>query len=475
VRGEKEKTFGNGYNQGGWDVMSTIRSWLAGVVLAAAVLMVPAAGLATEFSLGGYVALYAIWDSTQVNSNLSQLIARNNDPTMHHGRLKISAERTRMNFTIKGPQLWGAKTSGFIEWDFDNNGQQSSIEGTGWASTNKPRLRLRHAMFRLNWPETELLMGLYHSLLTEDGPEAAKPGTRGIPGTLWYRVPQIRLSQKILGVFNLAVAIANPGSGPDSTSSPADQTAANNPYIGESAETPRLSARIKYEQDLWGKAPYYGRPRGFVARVAAAWQRSRYQAVAFNGRMFGPNNYVAVAAAQQSQQYLNPWVADVGLFIPILTTSTPNLAGTLSLLTHWYIGRGLDLEKESTANDSSYLLFNNVVGGVRMGERYLAQQFGGYVQLQYYLTNQWYVNFLGGMNRVYGVDRDSWIGIPGADPAKYNEHCYATLWYRPLQALKFGVEYAYARTGYFQKVLTTTQDNDVGENHRVLFVGFFFF
>jgi hypothetical protein len=110
-----------------------------------------------------------------------------------------------------------------------------------------------------------------------------------------------------------------------------------------------------------------------------------------------------------------------------------------------------------------------------MGERYLAQQFGGFVQLQYYFTNQWYVNLLGGMNRVYGMDRDSWIGTPGADPAKYNEHCYATLWYRPIQALKFGVEYAYARTGYFQKVLVTTQNNDVGENHRVLFVGFFFF
>jgi len=454
--------------------MRTIRRWLAGVVLAAAVLMLPAVGMATEFSLGGFIALYAIWDSTQVNSNMSQLIARDNDPTMHHGRLKISAERTRMNFTIKGPQLWGAKTSAFIEWDFDSGGQQYSIDGAGWASPNKPRLRFRHAMFRLNWPETELLMGQYFTLLSEDGPEAAKPGTSGIPGTLWYREPQIRVNQKILGVFDLAVAVAQPASGPDSIQVPADQ-AATNPYLGESSETPRLVGRIKYEQDLWGKAPYYGKPRGFVARVAGAWQRSRYRDVAFNGRMFAGNNYVAVAAAQQSQQYLNPWVVDVGLFIPILTTSTPNLAGTLSLLTHWYMGQALDLEKEATATNSSYLIFNNVVGGVRMGERQLAQKFGGYVQLQYYFTNQWYVNLLGGMNRVYGVDRDSWIGTPGADPSRYNEHCYATLWYRPIQALKFGVEYAYARTGYFQRIQRGTVGTDVGQNHRVLFVGFFFF
>jgi hypothetical protein len=454
--------------------MRTIRRGLAGVGLAVVLLMLPAAGLATEFDLGGFVALYAIWDSTQVNSNLSQLIARDNDPNNHHGRLKISAERTRMSFTIKGPQLWGAKTSAFIEWDFDSSGGQYFMTGGGWASPHKPRVRVRHAMFRLNWPETELLMGLYWSLISEDGPEAAKPGTSGIPGILWYREPQIRLNQKFLGVFDLAVAIANPGSGPDSIQVPADQ-AATNEYLGQSAETPSVSGRIKYEQDLWGKAPYYGRPRGFAARVAATWQRSRYRDVAFAGRVFGPNNYLTVAAAQQSQQYLNPWAVDVSLFIPILTTSTSNLAHTLSLLTHWYVGRGVDLEKEATAANSSYLLFTNVVGGVRMGERYLAQQFGGFVQLQYYFTNHWYVNLLGGMNRVYGMDRDSWIGTPGADPAKYNEHCYATLWYRPIQALKFGVEYAYARTGYFQKVLVTTQDNNVGENHRVLFVGFFFF
>jgi hypothetical protein len=444
------------------------------VALAAAVMMPPAAGMAAEFDLGGYIELYAIWDSTQVNSNISQLIARDNDPTMHHGRLKMSAERSRMNFTIKGPQLWGAKTSGFIEWDFDGAGQQYSMTGGGWASPNKPRIRVRHTMFRLNWPETELMMGLYWSLLSEDAPEAAKPGTSGITGILWFREPQIRLSQKFLGVFDLGVSIANPGNGPDGITIAADQVNTN-PYPGESSETPRVSGRLKYEQDLWGKAPYYGIPRGFSARLAAAWQRSRYRDVPFNGRMFAGNNYVAVAAAQQSQQYLNPWMANASLFIPILTTSTPNLAGTMSLLTYWYIGQGLDLGKEATPANSSYLLFTNEVGGVRMGERQLAQKFGGFVQLQYYFTNQWYVNFLGGMNRVYGVDRDSWIGTPGADPSKYNEHCYATLWYRPIQALKFGLEYTYARTGYFQKVLTTTQADDVGENHRLLFVGFYFF
>ena len=441
------------------------------MVLAVVLLMLPAVGMATEFSLGGYVAMYCIWDSTQTVNNL-RYIRRNNNPTFQHGRLRLSAERTRMNFTIKGPKLWGARTSGLIEWDFDNAGNQQA----GWASPNKPRLRIRHAMFRLNWPATELLMGQYWSLISEDPTEAARPGTSGIPGILWFREPQIRLSQQFFGVVNAAVSIAGPINGPDGLQSPPDQVAVGNTYLGESSETPRLSARIRYEQDLWGKAAFFGRPRGFAARVAACWQRSRYQVFADNGLMFAGNNFVTVALAQQSQQYLNLWAVDMSLFIPILTTSTPNLAHTMSLLTHWYIGQGMDVLKENTQNNASYLIFNNVVGGVRMGVRQEAQQFGGLVQLQYYFTNQWYVNFIAGMQHVYGVDRDRWMGpTTAADPARYNEHCYATLWYRPIQALKFAVEYGYARTGYFQRIQRNTVGSDVGENHEVLFVGFFFF
>jgi hypothetical protein len=80
------------------------------------------------------------------------------------------------------------------------------------------------------------------------------------------------------------------------------------------------------------------------------------------------------------------------------------------------------------------------------------------------------------MNRVYGVDRDQWLGATtGADPVKTLQHFYATLWYRPIQALKFGLEYAYARTDYFQKVQAGSNTSDFGQDHRVLFVGFFFF
>jgi hypothetical protein len=84
------------------------------------------------------------------------------------------------------------------------------------------------------------------------------------------------------------------------------------------------------------------------------------------------------------------------------------------------------------------------------------------------------------MNRAFGVDQDRWIGDTTAnDPFKMNQHCYAALWYRPIQALKFGVEYTYVRTDYFQKRTNglggASASSDVGENHRLMFGGFFFF
>ena len=85
------------------------------VVLA---LLVPAAAFAaTEFSLGGFIKLDAMWDSNNgVGKNLNGVPARNNDGSANHGRLKFTAQGSRFNFTIKGPKLWGARSPASSKW-----------------------------------------------------------------------------------------------------------------------------------------------------------------------------------------------------------------------------------------------------------------------------------------------------------------------------------------------------------------------
>ena len=127
------------------------------LILVILTLLVPATALAaTEFSLGGFIKLSTFWDSTQNPYTPTSAISRNNDALFHHGNFNMSAQESRFNFTIKGPKLWGATTTGFIEMDFDALGDEnaSSLSGAPGTpgSTSAYQPRLRHAMFRLNWP-----------------------------------------------------------------------------------------------------------------------------------------------------------------------------------------------------------------------------------------------------------------------------------------------------------------------------------
>ena len=133
------------------------------VVLA---LLVPTLAMAaTEFSLGGFIKMDTMWDSDNGRQKHEWGSGRNNDPNANHGRLKFTAQGSRFNFTIKGPDLWGAKTTGFIEMDFDT--AEAGIANAAFSASNTYTPRLRHAMFRFNWPTSELLFGQYWSMFCE--------------------------------------------------------------------------------------------------------------------------------------------------------------------------------------------------------------------------------------------------------------------------------------------------------------------
>jgi hypothetical protein len=60
-----------------------------------------------------------------------------------------SAGETRFNFLVKGPDLWGARTSAFIEGDF--RGVDTGNQYGGF--------QLRHAFMTLKWNSAELMIG----------------------------------------------------------------------------------------------------------------------------------------------------------------------------------------------------------------------------------------------------------------------------------------------------------------------------
>ena len=485
------------------------------LVLLVLALLVPATVFAaTEFSLGGYISLTSFWDSTQNTKNSLQVIARNNDQLFQHGLFGVTAQGSRFNFTIKGPNLWGASTSGLIELDFDGSGDVRQSQ------THSYIPRLRHAMFRLNWPETELMFGQYWGMFSEFIPETTSDAVFMFHGWTFNRTAQIRLTQKFAGDWTIAGAICKPYDPNTANDALFDGQTLNAGQFqsasvglpGQSSETPELQGKLAYEKDLYGKAAFWGRPRGFVAQVNAGWQRSRYRAntAAQAFGTFGQNQYGAtttnLGAAngfQAAQQNLDPWCIQGSLFVPIIPTHSANLAGTASLSAEYYIGQGVSFLGAARDQDNSWFDFiGRNAAGQFMYDRKLTQQFGGYLQGQYYFTNEWFLTAIWSFNRNYGINGSTsglLAGQSAGNPAGYmyaNTQDMSKLWteyelilyYRPIQALKFGLTYAYETTSYVQK-LNNPQNatlnvnggqnsagaKDIGESHRILFVAFMFF
>lgn len=106
--------------------------------------------------------------------------------------LNMLSIQTRLKVLATGPDVWGAKTSGYIEAEFF---------GTTDADMNG--FRLRHAFVKLQWPKTMLMAGQYwHPMFNV----RCYPGTvsfnTGVPFQPFARNPQIRFNQAF-GKFNI--------------------------------------------------------------------------------------------------------------------------------------------------------------------------------------------------------------------------------------------------------------------------------
>ena len=452
------------------------------VVLA---LLVPSLVMAaTEFSLGGFIKMDMMWDSDSgVHKNLLRPAARNNDANRKHGRLLFTAQGSRFSFTIKGPDLWGAKTTGFIEMDFDAAQEGVNSIAFGGASRSYTP-RLRHAMFRFNWPTSELLFGQYWSFFSEWWAESAEDGPLMMTGTPTARLAQVRFTQTFMQDWTVAALIGDPNQAALGGNNYFN-VAENQTNNARSAESPQIQGKIKYAHDFWGKAAYYGRPIPFTIQFAGGWQRNVQRSGAFvANNIFGEGNFQAAAINVRNNQYLDPWLVMGSVFIPVIPTSSANLAGTASILTQWWIGQGVEVFGFSGVASGKYRLRNNF-NNVFNYDAELMNKFGGFVEGQYYFTNQWFLNALYAFSKVYSVNRArSIFGAGGMEMAFIGDNpstiqqATATLWYRPIQAVKFGLQYSYMACSYLQMTTVpaaTPNSTRFGDNHRVEFVGFFYF
>jgi hypothetical protein len=465
------------------------------IVLLVAALIVPVTAQAAgaEFAFGGYIRLDALWASQQSFSYaFSSFIPRNNggiavNPAtgffvpntannVNHGKFLMNANASRFNFTIKGPELWGGKIAGFFEVDFD--GGAVGAAGTTGTTTNsnyfnQAMLRLRHAMFKITWPDRELLFGQYWSVMSELIPDVADSGAFCLYGATQLRIPQVRYTQKFTDYFDGSIAICDPSNGRWGLN-----VNSFDPLEGETAETPQIEAKLRFEKDLYGKGAWYGKPRGFYVGLGGAWFRSYNQAgnpyTAYS--YLGQNSFVGLTAAQIAQVSVNNKYTDHWLFLienvtPIIPTTTKSLAGTLTLADQFWIGKGVSAWRLDLPGNDRYLNFSNFSDNGQLNYNLnFIQRFGGWAELQYYWTEEIYTNINGGFEQAMGFsgnDRNTFLNNytrgaapftylngAGIDPVKSSWRVGVTQWYRPIAAVKFALQYQYLRTNYFQNTST---------------------
>ena len=165
------------------------------------------------------------------------------------------AIQSRLSVGLSGPDAFGAKISAKIEGDF-----------FAQANDNINLLRLRHAFVKMNWTNTELLVGQYWIPMFVT---ACFPGTvsfnTGVPMQPFGRNPQIRLTQK-MGNFKF-IAVAS-----------SQRDYASRGAAGPSGEYLRNSALPEFSTQL-----HFAKEKAFIAGVGGSFKQIVPQIVTGEG------------------------------------------------------------------------------------------------------------------------------------------------------------------------------------------------
>jgi hypothetical protein len=150
-----------------------------------------------DVSLYGFIRTDYIWDtrkSAQVREDnlnlypLDEALDVNGDDINKAAQSNFLSVTSRLGVKVKGPNVWGAKTTGVLEGDFFGNFEGSSVG----------LFRLRHGYVNLDWAKTSLTMGQtwYPQFIPEVFPGVANFNT-GIMFNPFGWATQVKVKQML--------------------------------------------------------------------------------------------------------------------------------------------------------------------------------------------------------------------------------------------------------------------------------------
>lgn len=389
------------------------------LVLFAMALVVPTLGNAGSVSsrydvtFGGFVK-YDLGYSTQ-NSHADPSYAYRNSSSDRavladeYGNTYMSGAETRFNFLIKGPELWGAKTSAFIEGDF-----RGTTTGNAYGG-----FQLRHAFMKMNWQSSELLIGQAYQqwgmpyYAAQIGADDFKQYLKGI------RTPQIAYRFFMGKEFNAMIGLTS------ATEWSGTTRGYNDGYARSS--WPGLQGEIAYWTDRCGKigsnnlkfalGAYYGRDRETYT---------------------DPNN-----SAAYKDSTINAWVTALRYSIPIVPEKQGNKAMSVLLNGNFFLGQnvaGNNWMGSSGPSNGSYMRPDNDAAA--------PTAFGLFTQASWWITNNLWLN---GMYGYLKYNYSEWARTNNAtarDKINMSQTFAANLLWDANQAVRFGLQWMRMFTHY---------------------------
>lgn len=148
-------------------------------------------------SLYGFVELDALLDSTQSFNELpgNSVLQRPGTYAGDNGRIQLTVRNSRLGFRLSAPEFHQIRANATLEMDFLGN-QPSNVSEL--AVITFPTFRVRHFMLQMQTPYVDVLIGQFWQLFGWQ--PYFHPGTaaiQGVPGQIYSRTPQIRLSRTL--------------------------------------------------------------------------------------------------------------------------------------------------------------------------------------------------------------------------------------------------------------------------------------
>jgi hypothetical protein len=354
-----------------------------------------------------------------------------------YGNFYSAAGETRLNFLIKGPDGWGAKTLGFIEGEF---------RGTT-AGSNYGTFALRHAYMKMQWANDALTIGqtwqkwgyipTYSNVLL--GVNMLTAFQRG------SRQPQIMWDHKINKNFNFSVGAISPA---NSLGTAGGSTRVNSftqsPYPffeGEFTYTSDACGKIGPWQMLFSLSGFYG------------WDRQTYatQTVTSTPCPACPPSAVTRTPITYEDELETAWGAAIKGFIPIIPEKKGDKGGALSVSGMLFMSQNPSWYLPTSPSTFTLGAYNT--GSSTNPDYKYPKVWGGWGQVSYWFTNNlfisgWYGHMSYDMSNRYKYQTASngqWINN---NNIQSETQYIVNLSYDVNPAMRLGLEWDYIKTRY---------------------------